>query len=101
MPCARIVVPMDMMDCGALEEGIAQLEELKEERLGSDEEIQQGDLRLQELMNESIRFRKKSAMVEAEVKKLEDGIKKDFLDKRIVVIEHNKLVYVEELGDYR
>lgn len=52
-------------------------------------------------MNETIRFRKKSAMAEAKVKKLEDGIKKDFLDKKTMVIEQNELLYVDEIWDYR
>lgn len=44
MPSLRIAVPIDMMVCEALEEGITQLNE--EECLGPEEEIQQGDLRL-------------------------------------------------------
>jgi len=44
-------------------------------------EIQQGNLRLQELEEERIRLRKKSTLVETEVKKLEDEIKEDFLRK--------------------
>lgn len=62
MPSPHIEMPTDMTDCGALEEGIAQLD--KEERLGPDEEIQKGDLRLQELMNERVRLREKSTMAE-------------------------------------
>lgn len=67
------------------------LEEFKDEQLGLDEEIRQGDLRVQELMNERVRLREKSAMAEAEVKKLEEGIKKDFLDRNVVVIEQDEL----------
>jgi len=33
-----------------------------------------------------VRLREKSAMVEAEVKKLEDGIRENFLDKETKVI---------------
>ena len=47
-----------------------------------EEEIQQGNFRLQELEKERGRLRKKSALVEAEVKTLEDEIKEDFLDKK-------------------
>ena len=39
MPSSCIATPTDMMDRGALEEGITQLEELKEEWLGPNEEI--------------------------------------------------------------
>lgn len=67
-----IEMPMNMTDRGASEEGTVQLEELEEERLGPDEEIQQGDLRLQELMNERAQLKEKSAMMEAEVQKLEE-----------------------------
>ena len=100
MPSPRIAAPMDMMDHGALEEGITQFQELEEECLGPDEEIQQGDLRLQALMNERVWLRKKSAMAEEEVKKLEEGIKKDFLDKKTVVIKQDVHDYVHRLGDY-
>ena len=85
MPSPPIVAPMDMMDRRALEEGITQLQVIEEERLGPKEEIQLGKVRLQELMNERVRLREKSTMAEAKVKKLEEGIKKDFLDKQIVV----------------
>lgn len=75
------------------------MEELEGERLGLDEEIQQGDLRLQALMNEISQLRKKSIMVEAKIKKLEDGIKKDFLDKKTIVIEYDERNYIDKLGD--
>lgn len=60
MPSPHIAVPMDMTNHGALEDGVTQLEELKEECLGPDEEIQQGNIRLQELMNERVRLREKT-----------------------------------------
>lgn len=47
-----------------------------------EEEIQTGKFRLQELEKERVRLRKKSALVEVEVKKLEDEIKEVFLDKK-------------------
>ena len=40
-------------------------------------------------------------MVEAEVKKLDEGIHKDFLDKKIVVLKQDVHDYVDEFGDYR
>lgn len=48
----RIAALVDMIAREALQGGIAQLN--KEERLGPEEEIQQGDLRLQELMKEKV-----------------------------------------------
>ena len=39
MPSLHIGAPMDMMDRRTLEEGITQLEELEEERLGPNEGI--------------------------------------------------------------
>ena len=38
-------------------------------------------------MKERVRLREKSALVEAKVKKLEEEIKMDFLDKKIRVIK--------------
>lgn len=38
-------------------------------------------------MNERVQLREKSAMVEEEVKKLDEGINKEFFDKKIVVIK--------------
>lgn len=40
-------------------------------------------------------------MVEEEVKKLEEGIKKDFLDKKTVVRKQDAHNYVDGFGDYR
>jgi len=68
--------------------------------LGLDEEIQQGDPRLQELMSERVQLREKSTMLEAEIKKLEEGIKKDFLDKNTMVIEQDEINYIDRLWDY-
>ena len=65
-----IVALVGVMDLRALEERIAPLEELEDEWLGLNEEIQRGDLRLQEFMNERVWLREKTAMVEVEVKKL-------------------------------
>ena len=76
---------VDTMVRGTLEEGIAQLN--KTERLGPKEEIQQGNFRLQELEKERVWLRKKSALAEAEVKKLEDEIKEYFLNKKTTVIK--------------
>jgi len=38
-------------------------------------------------MKGRVLLREKSAMMEEEVKKIEEGIKKDFLDKKSVVIK--------------
>ena len=99
IPSLHIETPTDMTVRRALEEGIVQLEELEEECLGPDEEIQQGNLKIQELMNERVRLREKSTMVEEEVKNLEKGIK-DFFYKKTLVIKQDAHDYVEEFGDY-
>jgi len=39
-------------------------------------------------------------MTEEEVKKLEEGIKKDFLDKKTVVIKWDAHDYIDKFGDY-
>ena len=74
------------------------MEQLQEERLGLNEEIRQGDLRLQELMDERVWLREKSTMEKEEVKKLEEGIK-DFLSRKTVVIEQDELDYINRHGD--
>jgi len=43
-----------VMNHGALEERLTPLKESEDEWLGLNDEIQQGDLRLQELMNEIV-----------------------------------------------
>ena len=50
-------------------------------------------------MNESVCLREKSTMVEAEVKKLEEGIKKDFLDRKTIVIKQDELDSIDKLRD--
>lgn len=40
-------------------------------------------------------------MMEAEVKKLEEGIQKDFPEKKTLVIKHDVQDYVDEFGDCR
>jgi len=47
IPSSRVETPTDMTIRGVLEEGIAQLNEAG--RLGPEEEIQQGNFRLQEI----------------------------------------------------
>lgn len=98
MPSLRIVALVDTMVRGALEEAIAQLN--KAERLGLEEEIWQGDLRLQELMKDRVWLREKSALLEAKSKKLEDRIKKDFLDKKPKVIKQGAHDHIDEFEDY-
>lgn len=39
-------------------------------------------------------------MPEVEVQKLEEEVKRDFLDKKTMVIEQDERDYVEKLGDY-
>lgn len=39
-------------------------------------------------------------MAEAEVKKREEGIKKDFLDRKTVLVEQDGHDYVDKPGDY-
>ena len=51
-------------------------------------------------MKERVRLREKSALVEVEVKKREDKIKKDFLDKKTRVIKQGAHNYVDEFEDY-
>lgn len=51
-----------------------------------EEEIQLGNSRLQEIEEERVRLRKKSALVDMEIKKLENEIKEDFHSKKARVI---------------
>ena len=46
-------------------------------------------------------LRKKSSLVEAKVKKLEDEIKEDFLYKKNKVIRQNVHDHADEFEDYR
>ena len=47
-----------------------------------------------------MRLRDKITLVEAEVKKLEEEIKNDFLDKKIGVIKQGVHDYIDKFGDY-
>jgi len=71
-------------------------DELKE----LDEEIRQSGLGLQELLDERAWLRKKSAMVEAKIKQIEEEIKKKLLGNKIVVIEQEELDYIDRLGTH-
>jgi len=51
-------------------------------------------------MKERVRLREKGALLEAEVKKLEDKIKIDFLDKKTRAIKQGAHDYLDEFGDY-
>jgi len=51
-------------------------------------------------MNERVRLREKSAKVESEVKKLEEGIKKGFLDRKTIVRKKDELDYIDRLEDH-
>ena len=72
----------------------------EEEHLGPDEEIQWDDLRLQQLMKEKVLLREESSMAEEEVKKMEEGIKRNFLDKKVVVIQQDVRDYDDKFGEY-
>jgi len=50
-------------------------------------------------MKERVRLREKSALVEVEVKKLEDEIKKDFLDKKTRGTKHGSHNHIGKFGD--
>jgi len=65
-----------------------------------EEEIQQGNFRLQELGTERVRLRKKIALVEVEVKKVEDDIMEDFLDKKTRVIRQGVHDHANKFEDY-
>ena len=49
-------------------------------------------------MDERVRLRERSTMLQEKVKGLEGKIKRDFLDRKPVVIEDAKLHYSEKLG---
>ena len=80
IPSLHIAAPVDMTTRGILEEGITQPNGA--ERLGPKEEIRWGDLKLQEIMKERVWLRERNTLLEATVNKLEDEIKKYFLDKK-------------------
>jgi len=65
-----------------------------------DEGVQHGDLDLQELFDERARLKKESARVEAEVKQVEEKIRKKLLSKKVVVIEQEELDYIDRLGTH-
>jgi len=86
--CSKVKEELEELknQCGSTME----VDELKE----LDEEIQQNGLSLQELLDERVRIREKSSMVEIKVKHLEDAMKK------VIVIEQDELDYIDKLGDY-
>ena len=43
-------------------------------------------------------MRKESARVEAEIKQIEEEIKKKLLGKKVIVIEQEELDYIDRLG---
>ena len=63
-------------------------------------EIQQGNFRLQELEEERVQLRKKSALVDTEVMKLEDEIKEYFLGKRTRVITQDMYNHDDKFKTY-
>ena len=97
IPSSRMAALVDTTIRRTLEEGIAPPNEA--ECLGPKEEIQQGNFRLQELGKERVRLREKSTLVEVEVKKLEDEIKEDFLDKKTKVIKQGAHDHADKFED--
>jgi len=63
--------------------------------------IQQGNPRLQELEEERVWLRKKSALVDAEVKKLEDEIKEYFLTEKARMIRQDVYDQANMFENYR
>ena len=47
-------------------------------------------------MKENFQLRAKSAMTKEEVKKLEEGIKKEFLDRKVIVIRQEAHSSIEK-----
>jgi len=82
-----------------MNKGIAQLKE--DEILRCEEKFKQGNLKLQELEKERVWLRNKSALMEAEVKKLENEIKKDFLDKKVRVPKQGAQDPSDRLENYQ
>ena len=52
-------------------------------------------------MNDRVWLREKSALLKAEAKKLEDGIKKDFLNKEPRMTKKGVHDHIDIFGDYR
>lgn len=63
-------------------------------------EIQQGNIRLEELEEERVRLRKKSALVDVEVKKLEDEIKEDFLTEKTRMVRQGVYDHADKFEHY-
>jgi len=63
-------------------------------------EIQQGNLRLQELEEETVWLRKKSALVDAEVKKLQDKRKEYFLAKKTRMVRQGAYDHADRYENY-
>ena len=68
--------------------------------MGLEEEIQQGNLKLHRLEEESVRLRKKSALMDAKVKKMEDEIMKYFLSKKTRLVRKGVCDHDDRVNAY-
>ena len=98
-PRSCTVATVDMMFCEAQKGGITQPQEI--ERMGLEEAIQQGNLRLREIEKERIRLREKSALMDAEFKKLEDKIKEEFFAEKTRMVRQGPYNHSNKFEHYR
>jgi len=68
--------------------------------MGLEDEIQQGNLRLHKLEEERVRLRKKSALMDTEVKKLEDEMKDDFLTEKTRMVRQGAYDHVDKFENH-
>jgi len=66
-----------------------------------EEEIQPRNLRLRELAKERVRLREKSTLMDAEVNKIEDEIKEEFLTEKIGMLRQGAYDQTDKLENYR
>jgi len=97
-PSPRIAVAVDTMVYEAWNEGITQPQETIHMRLKK--EIQQGNLRLHELENERVWLKEKSALMDAEVKKMEDEIKEEFLTENTRMVRQGAYDHADKFEHY-
>lgn len=97
-PSPFILAPVDTTIHEAQNEGITQSQETEHIRL--EEEIRRGNLRLQELEKDQVWLREKSDLMDAEVKKLENQIKQEFLVEKLRLVRQGAYDHVDKLEDY-
>jgi len=97
-PSPRTVAPIDTMVHKARKGGIMQPQEI--ECMGLEEEIQQGNLRLHELEEERVQLRKKSTLMDAKVKNLEDEIEEDFLTEKTRMVRQGVYDHADKFENY-